>query len=225
MMRRFASRSSRVAVYVADTLLVALAPALFFYPAFYFLVPPQPKQNLLPLELMNPAERDLALEQAINFQQGVFQVALGTIVIFFLSFILYQTAALLSQLPDGSRRGQTFGMKAVSTRLVKLSDEPIGVANALFRSVLFSISSALFFASLLAVANLSYFLLSEDASFGLGIDEEVAVPSLFTALGIVMIHMLALIPKRSVIDYLSGTCQVALYGDLIEKEHKRKQTT
>ena len=56
----------------------------------------------------------------------------------------------------------------------------------------------------------------------LGIDEELAWPFLLGSLGIVLLHFIALIPKRSVIDLLSGTCHVALFGDLVEKIHNKR---
>ena len=218
MMRRFASRGARVAAYFADVLLIALAPALFFYPAYYWLVPAAPKPNLLPLELMNAPERSLQEAQELAYQQGLLIVGRGTLAVFLLAFILYQTIALLSRAPDGSSRGQTFGMRAVSTRVLQLSNQPIVFHHALRRSLLFAISAGLFLASLVLSANLLFALTLDTANLPFDPDD------LWLLLGIsgsvILLHILALIPKRSLIDLLSGTCQTALYGDLVEKEHK-----
>jgi uncharacterized RDD family membrane protein YckC len=220
MMRRFASRSSRIAVYFADVLLIALAPALFFYPAYFWLVPDPPKANLLPLDLMNTPEKELFEAKLASYQQGLITVGLGTVAVFFLVFILYQMTALLLPARDGSSRGQTFGMRAVSTRVLQISNQPIAFHHALLRSIFFALSSALFLASLVISANLLVFLVLDDSQLPLDLDPENAWELLSLCMGVIALHLLALIPKRSLIDLASGTCQTALYGDLVEKEHK-----
>ena len=217
-MRRFASRGARVAAYFADVLLIALAPALFFYPAYFWLVPTAPKPNLLPLELMNAPEKTLYETKLRDYEQGLLTVGVGTISVFLLVFILYQTAALLSRTPEGLSRGQTFGMRAVSTRVLQTSNQPIVFHHALRRALLFAISAALFLASVVLSVNLLVAFLFSSAS--LPMEQDMAELLLMLSAGVILFHIMALIPKRSLIDWASGTCQTALYGDLVEKEHR-----
>jgi uncharacterized RDD family membrane protein YckC len=217
MMRRFASRSARVAAYLADVLLIALAPTLFFYPAYFWLVPTAPKLNLS-LELLNPLEKALYELEQSAYEQGLYTVGVGTISVFLVVFILYQTTALLSRTPNGSSRGQTFGMRAVSTRVLQLSNQPIAFHHALRRSILFCLSATLFLGSLVLSVNLSIVLLF--SSTDLPFTRDTAETLLTLSTNVLLFHLMALIPKRSLIDWASGTCQTALYGDLVEKEHR-----
>jgi uncharacterized RDD family membrane protein YckC len=218
MMRRFASRGARVASYFADVLLIALAPALFFYPAYFWLVPETPKPNLLPLELMNTPEKLIYQAKESAYQQGILTVGIGTLSVFLLAFILYQTIALLSPTPDGSSRGQTFGMRAVSTRVLQTSNQPIRFHHALCRGLLFAISATLLLASIILSANLLFLFLFSSTDLPMEPDEVELM--LMLSAGVILFHLMALIPKRSLIDWASGTCQTALYGDLVEKEHR-----
>lgn len=249
-MHRLASRGARLAAYLADVLLVSLIPAAFFYPAYYSLVPTPPKPNLLPLELLTETERTLYETQLNAYQNGVTTVFLGSFAVFFFAFVLYQTIALLLRRGADSPRGQTFGLMAVSSRVVRSNGLPVHLGHALGRGVLGALSAIfilffggffLFFLVLTALywmRRVLYGLLSilgllllawlvylgyANAAELLGVPPEDFPPGtlwygLAFFLILLAVYLVSLLPKRGPIDFLTGTNQIALYGDLFEEK-------
>src|SRR5262245_13183039 len=99
-MRRLASRGARAAAFFIDVLLVSLLPAALFYPLYGLAIPKEPKQPLLPLDLMTEDERQAFFGEIEARQEGIFLVLGVCAIAFVLAFTLYYTLSIL-------RRGQT----------------------------------------------------------------------------------------------------------------------